>query len=111
MSAPEQIPTQLDPSSFDEPWQAQVFAIVVALSERGLFTWKEWTEALGQKIASGPQDVGNAAYFDAWLQALETLLVEKHITTTADLASIADDWREAAEATPHGQPIVLGARR
>lgn len=39
---------------FAEPWQARAFALTVHLQERGLFTWTEWTEALGAVIASAP---------------------------------------------------------
>ena len=32
---------------FEEPWQAQAFAVVVKLNEAGLITWKEWAQCLG----------------------------------------------------------------
>ena len=103
MSAPEAPP-------FDEPWQAQIFAMAVKLSERGLFTWDEWTRALGAEIAAGRQETGAEAYFLAWLNALEKLLLAKGVAAAGELRDLAEAWREAAEATPHGQPIVLGAR-
>ena len=31
---------------FREPWEAQAFAMTLALYERGLFTWTEWAAAL-----------------------------------------------------------------
>ena len=34
---------------FSEPWQAEAFALVVALHERGLFSWAEWAEALWRR--------------------------------------------------------------
>jgi nitrile hydratase accessory protein len=37
---------------FAEPWQAQAFAMTVRLQESGLFTWKEWTAALGAELAA-----------------------------------------------------------
>jgi hypothetical protein len=33
------------------------------------------------------------------------------VAAPGQLAELAEAWREAAEATPHGQPIVLDARR
>ena len=33
---------------FAEPWQAQAFAMALALHQRGLFSWPEWAEALSQ---------------------------------------------------------------
>ncbi len=100
MNAPE-------PPSFDEPWQAQVFAMAVALNQRGLFTWSEWARALGAEIAAGPQEAGAGVYFQAWLRALEKILADKGLASTTALASLAEAWRAAALATPHGKPIVL----
>ncbi|MGO9755188.1 MAG: nitrile hydratase accessory protein, partial [Roseiarcus sp.] len=91
MNAPEAPP-------FEEPWQAQVFAITVALNERGLFGWREWAEALGAEIADGPQEAGGEAYFQAWLRALESLVAAKGVASAADLANLAQAWREAALA-------------
>jgi nitrile hydratase accessory protein len=103
-SAPEAPP-------FDEPWQAQVFAMAVSLEQRGVFDWSEWTRALGAEIAAGPDQAGHEAYFQAWLRALEKILIAKGVASGADLHDLAEAWRTAAEATPHGQPIVLGAGR
>src|SRR4051794_10076366 len=35
---------------FREPWEAQAFAMTLALYERGLFTWREWAAALSAAI-------------------------------------------------------------
>jgi nitrile hydratase accessory protein len=96
----------LEPRAFAEPWHAQAFAIVVALNERGLFSWSEWTAALGAEIARAPQ----REYYESWLEALETLLARKGAATRGEMASLAQAWLEAAEATPHGKPIALPAR-
>jgi nitrile hydratase accessory protein len=96
----------LEPKTFAEPWQAQAFAIAVALSERGLFSWAEWTQALAAEIARAPQ----LEYYESWLAALEALLAQKGVTSRRELAQLAKAWLEAAEATPHGEPIVLAGR-
>ena len=31
---------------FAEPWQAQVFALTVQLSQAGYFRWREWADTL-----------------------------------------------------------------
>jgi nitrile hydratase accessory protein len=95
------------PETFAEPWQAQAFAMVVALSERGLFSWSAWTQALGAEIARAPQ----RPYYESWLAALEIVLEEKGVARRDELAALAQAWRDAAEATPHGRPILLGAGR
>ncbi len=80
--------------------------MTVALNARGLFTWSEWTQALGAEIARAPQ----AEYYECWLEALESLLAAKGAARREDLAALAEAWKEAAHATPHGQPIVLKGR-
>src|SRR5207237_2404517 len=35
---------------FAEPWQAEVFALAVKLSEQGHFTWKEWASTLSEEL-------------------------------------------------------------
>ena len=81
----------------------------MSLNQRGLFDWSEWTTALGAEIAARPDEAGNAAYFRAWLGALEKILVAKGIASGGELSDLAEAWRAAAEATPHGEPIVLSA--
>jgi nitrile hydratase accessory protein len=95
---------------FREPWEAQAFAMTLALYRRGLFTWPEWAETLGAEIkraqAAGDPDTGDT-YYRHWLAALERLVAEKGIAEPADLARHRDAWRRAADRTPHGMPIAL----
>ena len=35
---------------FRQPWEAQAFAMALALHERGLFTWPEWAATLAGEI-------------------------------------------------------------
>src|ERR1700737_1957384 len=44
------IPRDDDGRGFREPWEAQAFAMALALHERGLFTWTEWASALAEQI-------------------------------------------------------------
>ena len=56
------IPRGSEGPVFREPWEAQAFAVAVALHERGLFGWSEWTAVLADEIkraqASGDPDTG-----------------------------------------------------
>lgn len=95
---------------FAAPWEAQAFAMTLALYEGGLFTWSEWAAALAREIKTaqqgGDQDSGST-YYRHWLAALERLVAEKGIAAEAVLAEWRAAWDRAARATPHGQPIVL----
>ncbi|HEY2481916.1 MAG TPA: nitrile hydratase accessory protein [Caulobacteraceae bacterium] len=88
---------------FEEPWQAQAFALTVELHARGAFTWSEWATALSQAIAARP----DGPYYEAWLAALEALTAAKGLSEPAELASRKAAWTEAYLHTPHGQPVAL----
>lgn len=95
---------------FLEAWEAEVFAMTLSLVEDGLFSWKEWTQALTDAIAAaqaaGDPDLGDT-YYHHWLAALEGLCRSKGAVPTAELDRRQDDWRDAYERTPHGQPVHL----
>ena len=95
---------------FREPWEAQAFAMTLALHERGLFTWPEWAEALSAAIrrAQGAGDCDDGStYYRHWLSALESLVGAKGIAGEDALSRRREAWDRAAHATPHGQPILL----
>lgn len=107
MNAPESIARDAPETPiFREPWEAQAFAIVIALHERGAFTWAEWTEALSMAIKADATE-GADAYYQCWLTALEGLVGKKGLVAGPDLSGRKESWRRAAHATPHGAPIVL----
>ena len=90
---------------FRAPWEAQAFAMVVALEGRGLFTWGEWARALGRAVEG--QDRDPEGYYGCWLAAAERLVAEKGVASAAVLAQRRDAFDRAARATPHGQPVRL----
>ena len=104
------IPRDPEGPVFREPWEAQAFAMTLALHERGFFGWSEWTAVLGNEIkraqAGGDPDTGET-YYRHWLAALEHIVAEKGVTDTAALARYRAAWDRAAARTSHGAPIVL----
>jgi nitrile hydratase accessory protein len=104
------IPRGPDGPVFRAPWEAQAFAMTLALHERGLFTWPEWAAALADEIrraqADGDPDLGDT-YYRHWLAALERLAAEKGAVEPAALARCRAAWAYAAARTPHGAPITL----
>ena len=106
------IPRDADGPVFREPWEAQAFAMTLALHERGVFTWAECAAALGAEIkraqASGDPDTGETYYLH-WLNALEKLVAEKGVASADTLHRYRDAWDRACDRTPHGRPIELRA--
>jgi nitrile hydratase accessory protein len=104
------IPRDTEGPVFREPWEAQAFAMALALHERRLFTWPEWAATLAEEIkraqAAGDPDTGETYYLH-WLNALERIVAAKGIATRDMLHRYRDAWDHAADRTPHGKPIEL----
>lgn len=104
------LPCDAEGPVFRAPWEAQAFAMALALHERGVFTWPEWAKTLGAEIkraqAAGDPDTGET-YYHHWLATLERIVAAKGVTTSETLVRYRDAWDHAADRTPHGLPIEL----
>ena len=104
------LPRDGDEPVFRAPWEAQAFAMTLALHRRGIFSWPEWATALARQIeaaqAAGDPDLGDT-YYHHWLTALESLVAAKGAGSASELERYRSAWAHAAARTPHGQPIEL----
>lgn len=104
------IPCKGEAPVFEEPWQAQAFAMALALHQRGVFTWTDWATLLGEEIqkarAEGDPDDGST-YYRHWLATLERIVALKGIASSDMLGRYVHAWDHAADRTPHGQAIEL----
>ena len=72
----------VDDHVFAEPWQARAFALALALSERGLFSLRDFQAALIERITWFEKSqciAGTADYYTRWIEALEDLLSHKNM--------------------------------
>lgn len=95
-----------EPPAFDEPWQAQAYAMAQVLIESGRIEPNLWATtmraAISNRLASGAPDTADT-YFAAVTDALESVLsLEKK-----EMRNAVEAWREAYETTPHGKPVKL----
>ena len=104
------IPRDAEGPVFREPWEAQAFAMALALHTRGLFTWPEWAAMLAEEIkraqVAGDPDTGET-YYRHWLNTLERMVVAKSVANAQALDRYREAWAHAAGRTPHGTPIEL----
>ena len=104
------LPRDEDGPVFDEPWQAQAFALAVKLSERGHFSWKTWARTLADELAAaaarGEPDDGSR-YYHHWVAALERLVAKRGLSAGTALEARKEEWADAYRHTPHGRPVKL----
>lgn len=99
--------------AFEAPWHAQVFALTVAMNEAGHFAWGEWAEAFGATLKAHGLDKeldGGEDYFNAWLDALEEMLVTRGAADAGVMAEMRTAWENAYLSTPHGAPVTLSTK-
>ena len=95
---------------FEAPWQAQLFALTVAMNEAGAFEWARWADAFGASLEDVAEELPtNEGYWRAWLNAFGEFLVSEGVSSQSEVEELTQAWHRAAHATPHGEPIVLQA--
>lgn len=76
---------------FREPWEAKAFAIIVKLAETGSFTWSEWVDCFSKEVAAATATLAAGGtpktYYEQWLNAAETLLIDKGVTSREQLVA------------------------
>lgn len=88
---------QTEMYSFDAPWQARSFGLVVAsIRQSETFDWDQFQSRLIGAIEEAPDQQDNTRieqqYYQRWIEAFETLLVDSNILTTEEIDSRANDF-------------------
>lgn len=77
---------------FEAPWEGRAFGIAVALNEGGAYPWQAFRDSLvGQTVADDAAG-GATPYYEKWLAALETLLLERGLVTPEELEARTHDY-------------------
>ena len=66
---------------FEAPWQGRAFGMALAVVERLAVSWSEFQKRLIASIAARP----DAPYYESWVAALETLVVDYRLASSADV--------------------------
>jgi nitrile hydratase accessory protein len=85
MDGPAALPRKNGELVFETPWESRAFGLAVAMSDQGQYAWEEFRQRLIAEV--GMADAGGAetSYYERWLAAFESLLVERGYVSRAEL--------------------------
>ncbi|WP_321793560.1 nitrile hydratase accessory protein [Burkholderia pyrrocinia] len=95
---------------FEQPWQAQAFALIVHLHQAGFFPWADWVQTFSDVITTAParpDESINDAYYRQWIAGMEQMVARLGLTEVESITHRTDEWRQAYLNTPHGEPVAL----
>ena len=86
---------------FAEPWESRAFAMAVALCEAGVFTWREFQEALIARIERQHDTSTDWCYYEHWLGALEDVLARRGAVRHHGVTARATELAQRAAGHDH----------
>jgi nitrile hydratase accessory protein len=88
---------------FAAPWESRAFAMAVALSEAGVFTWREFQVALIARIARQDDTSTDWCYYEHWLGALQDVLACRGAAAADDVTARARQLVQRPVGHDHAQ--------
>lgn len=73
---------------FQAPWEGRAFGIAVLLNEKRAYEWNAFRDRLVAEIAAGNRD-----YYASWLDALQSVVIERGIVTPEQIDRRAEEYR------------------
>jgi nitrile hydratase len=87
------IAPEADEPVFHAEWEGRMFALFMASFAGGHYNVDEFRHAI-EKMA--PAEYLQSSYYEHWLHAVETLLVERGVLTEAEITARMSELKEAA---------------
>ena len=81
------LPRQNGELVFEAPWEARAFGLAVALCEKGVYEWREFSAALAATIAAAEKENDPSGYYARWVASLEELAIEKGLVGRGQLTA------------------------
>ena len=70
---------------FQAPWEGRAFGVAVAMSDLGLYDWDAFRRRLVAEIGAADGRGDQSTYYERWVAALESLVLERGFVAPAEL--------------------------
>lgn len=87
MEAQIALPRENGELVFQAPWEARAFGLAVALNEREIYEWREFSAELATTIAAAAPNTNNdpSSYYARWVASLEELVIARGLISREQL--------------------------
>jgi nitrile hydratase accessory protein len=89
MDGPAALPRKNGELVFEAPWEGRAFGLAVAMSDQDQHAWEEFRQRLIAQIGPAESDT---PYYEHWLAALESLLVDRGVLTREELDRRTEEY-------------------
>ena len=91
MEAQISLPRENGELVFQAPWEARAFGLAVALNEKDIYEWREFSAELAATIAAAEHNNDPSSYYARWVASLEELIIARGLLSREQLdARIAE---------------------
>ena len=95
-----------------EPWQGQLYAITLAIFDKGIFTKQEFMlcfrKNLNKMVELQSFDYDDD-FFLVWLASLESIIIDLKFGLPVELNGLKNKWRTAFLNAQHGKPVKFSS--
>ena len=81
---------------FEAPWESRAFGLAVAMSDQEQYAWEEFRQRLIAEIGAADASGSAASYYERWLAAFESLLVERGFVSREELERRTAEYASGA---------------
>ena len=79
------IPRRNGEPVFEAPWEARAFSMAVALNEKGIYPWRDFSQRLSTEIAEAERQDRDSTYYERWYATLERLAKASGLVTQEEV--------------------------
>ena len=101
MDGPAALPRKNGELVFEAPWESRAFGLAVAMSDQEQYAWEEFRQRLIAQIGAADAAGAESSYYERWLAAFESLLVERGLLSRDELDRRTAEYASGARDDDH----------
>lgn len=96
MDGPAALPRKNGELVFEAPWESRAFGLAVAMSDQDQYAWEDFRQRLIAEIGAADASGAPTSYYERWLAAFESLLLERGFVSQQELEQRTQEYASGA---------------